>query len=240
MSRQADRTIGPITLLVALALCLVFPVWVAGLVLVGVFLLRVSPRLPAAWEILKHGPQVAPAPDGFALGDSPDGGPVVLSESQLAAHGLILGATGSGKTTSLLRLLCDGIERGLPVIAIDLKGSTSFADTIHTACQAAGRPLHCWRADGPGHWNPLQYGDATELKDKLISAERFTEPHYSARRRALPADRDPGLPAGRARPAGHARHRRVPARSGQPEAAPAPRAQGARLPGRPVSGGAQP
>ena len=27
-------------------------------------------------------------------------------------------------------------------------------------------------------WNPLAHGNATELKDKLIATERFTEPHY--------------------------------------------------------------
>jgi hypothetical protein len=32
--------------------------------------------------------------------------------------------------------------------------------------------------DGPSHWNPLAHGNATELKDKLIGTERFTEPHY--------------------------------------------------------------
>jgi type IV secretory pathway TraG/TraD family ATPase VirD4 len=28
------------------------------------------------------------------------------------------------------------------------------------------------------HWNPLAAGNATELKDKLLGTERFTEPHY--------------------------------------------------------------
>ena len=31
---------------------------------------------------------------------------------------------------------------------------------------------------GPSHWNPLAYGNPTELKDKLVATERFTEPHY--------------------------------------------------------------
>jgi hypothetical protein len=35
-----------------------------------------------------------------------------------------------------------------------------------------------WSPDGPTHWNPLAHGNATELKDKLICTERFTEPHY--------------------------------------------------------------
>jgi hypothetical protein len=43
---------------------------------------------------------------------------------------------------------------------------------------SAGRPFRLWTLDGPGRWNPLAYGNATELKDKLIASERFTEPHY--------------------------------------------------------------
>ena len=46
------------------------------------------------------------------------------------------------------------------------------------ACATAGRPLRVWSPDGTERWNPLAAGNATELKDKLIATERFTEPHY--------------------------------------------------------------
>jgi conjugal transfer pilus assembly protein TraD len=107
-----------------------------------------------------------------------NGRQVTLSERELSAHGLILGASGAGKTTTMLRLLSEHILRGRPVIAIDMKGSPSFARELAQAAAAAGRPFRLWTPDGPDHWNPLQHGNATELKDKLISTERFTEPHY--------------------------------------------------------------
>ena len=47
-----------------------------------------------------------------------------------------------------------------------------------TAAAAAGRPITAVTLDGPAHWNPLAHGNATELKDKLMATERFTEPHY--------------------------------------------------------------
>ena len=103
---------------------------------------------------------------------------VVLTDEQLAAHGLIVGASGSGKTTSLLTILVGAIERGHAVVAIDLKGSPTFANTLHAAANTAGRPFHLWTPDGPGHWNPLAIGNPTELKDKLISTESWSEPHY--------------------------------------------------------------
>ncbi|HWF54039.1 MAG TPA: type IV secretion system DNA-binding domain-containing protein [Solirubrobacteraceae bacterium] len=107
-----------------------------------------------------------------------NGREVTLSERELAAHALILGASGSGKSTTMLKILTAQIERGAPVVALDLKGSPSFAAELQAAAAAAGRPFRMWSPDGPAHWNPLQHGNATELKDKLIATERFTEPHY--------------------------------------------------------------
>jgi hypothetical protein len=103
---------------------------------------------------------------------------VILSDEQLAAHALILGASGAGKTTTLLAILTEHVRRGRPVVAIDMKGSPAFAASVRAAAQAAGRPFRLWTPDGPSHWNPLAHGNATELKDKLIRTERFTEPHY--------------------------------------------------------------
>jgi hypothetical protein len=64
------------------------------------------------------------------------------------------------------------------VVAIDLKGSPAFAEALGEAASVAGRRFRRWSLDGPETWNPLGHGNATELKDKLIATERFTEPHY--------------------------------------------------------------
>ncbi len=112
------------------------------------------------------------------LGRDLSGRPVHLSDRQLAAHALIVGASGSGKTTTLLAILGDQIRRGNPVVAIDMKGSPAFTGELQQAAAAAGRELRVWTPDGPSHWNPLAHGNFTELKDKLISTERFSEPHY--------------------------------------------------------------
>jgi conjugal transfer pilus assembly protein TraD len=112
------------------------------------------------------------------LGVNKNGSLVRLGDNELSAHGLILGASGAGKTTTLLAILSDQIRRGRPVVAIDMKGSPAFVRVLEESAAAAGRPISVWTIDGGAHWNPLAHGNATELKDKLIGTERFTEPHY--------------------------------------------------------------
>jgi conjugal transfer pilus assembly protein TraD len=112
------------------------------------------------------------------LGADAGGHRVLLTDTELSAHGLILGASGAGKSTTLLKLMTEQIARGRPVVAIDMKGSPAFARVLAESAAAAGRPFKLWSIDGPAYWNPLAHGNATELKDKLIGTERFTEPHY--------------------------------------------------------------
>jgi conjugal transfer pilus assembly protein TraD len=112
------------------------------------------------------------------LGRDGSGRPVALTDAQLGSHALIVGASGAGKTTTLETILADRIARGHPVVALDMKGSPAFAAALAGSAHAAGRPLAVWTPHGPAHWNPLAHGSPTALKDKLISAERFSEPHY--------------------------------------------------------------
>ncbi len=178
-------------------------VWVAAGVLIAGATLFVVPDL--LWFLTgRAGGRAAAAGggDSVTLGSDPRGRVVALSDRQLAAHALIVGASGAGKSTTMLSILEAQIRRGRPVIAIDMKGSPAFAAQLHRAAVAAGRGLRIFTPDGPGHWNPLAHGNATALKDKLISTERFSEPHYQrAAERYVQTvltvlhARDPGTPA---------------------------------------------
>lgn len=177
MSPAGPPARRPVWALAALAVLMVLPPSSAvGLVAVALMLAG-GMRLVRAVRAVRAAR--APAAAGaMILGRDRRGAAVALDDRQLAAHGLILGASGAGKSTTLLAILTDRIERGAPVVAIDMKGSPAFERRLAAAAAAAGRPLRVFSPEGGERWNPLQYGNATELKDKLISSERFTEPHY--------------------------------------------------------------
>ena len=144
-------------------------------------------QAPAMSEVVEAGPATGavspsvpvPAPEEIRLGlDQVEGGPAGLYPPELQEHTLLLGATGSGKTTSLLTIIQGAADLGIPVVAIDLKGSPGFRAQLGAIADLAGRRLACWSLAGEAHWNPLARGDASELKDKLVGMEAWTEPHY--------------------------------------------------------------
>ncbi len=158
--------------LAAFGLLMVTPAPWFGIALVGL----IGGSLLA--RALRHRPARDAPPDAVELGRDARGARVAVTDRQLAAHGLVLGASGAGKSTTLARVLNDRIARGLPVVAIDLKGSPAFARSVADAAARASRPCRVFSLDGETHWNPLAHGNPSELKDKLIATERFTEPHY--------------------------------------------------------------
>jgi hypothetical protein len=171
-----SRPKTPYWMLAALVAVLAAPVAWAPAAVVGVALAVTAVRV--ARTIAHRRSAGTVLADAIPLGSDERGGSVSIAERELAAHGLILGASGAGKTTTLLTIVREQIRRGRPVVAIDMKGSPAFATALADAAAANGRPFRIWTPDGPSHWNPLAHGNATELKDKLIATERFTEPHY--------------------------------------------------------------
>ncbi len=175
--RPARPRRPPYWTLFAFAALMTLPL-AGGLAAIAVAGAAVIARLVLRRAAARRGMDSPAVEGGLVLGADDRGRPVMLSDRQLAAHGLIVGASGAGKSTTLLGILSDQIRRGRPVVAIDLKGSPAFAAQLRRTAESAGRPFRLWTPEGPAHWNPLAHGNATSLKDKLIATERFTEPHY--------------------------------------------------------------
>jgi conjugal transfer pilus assembly protein TraD len=168
----------PYWTVVALVAMFALPVPWAPAAVAGVALALTAARVARSLAARRRARSVAASATAIAIGTDARGRRVSIAERELAAHGLILGASGAGKTTTLLTILCEQVRRGRAVVAIDMKGSPAFAAALADAAAHAGRTLRIWTPDGERHWNPLAHGNATELKDKLIATERFTEPHY--------------------------------------------------------------
>jgi conjugal transfer pilus assembly protein TraD len=171
-----SRTGARRALAVALVASLALAPWPWGLAALGV--VTAARVAVAVTRLARRRAGRRAEPETIVLGRERAGGRVGLTDRQLEAHALIVGASGAGKTTTLETILAQQIARGRPVVAIDMKGSPAFASALAEAARDAGRGLRVFAPEGATHWNPLAHGGPTALKDMLMSAERFSEPHY--------------------------------------------------------------
>jgi hypothetical protein len=93
-------------------------------------------------------------------------------------HTLVVGATGSGKTVTQTWIATRAVALGMGAIVVDPKGDGGMRGELRRAALAAGRPYVEWTPGGPSVYNPYARGGASEIADKLLAGERFTEPHY--------------------------------------------------------------
>ncbi|MDA8336976.1 MAG: DUF853 family protein [Peptococcaceae bacterium] len=121
-----------------------------------------------------------PAEAGTLLGGGPDG-PVFLTDEEVNAHVLVLGATGSGKTTTLLRFMESAVARGIALIVVDGKADPGLAARVKGYAAACGRTCRHFdmaRPEGSAPYNPVKGGSALELRDRLMACSEWSEPHY--------------------------------------------------------------
>ena len=93
-------------------------------------------------------------------------------------HVLVVGAVGSGKTVTQTWIAVRAIEHGLPAVVIDPKDDPDLHREIQDAAQRSGKRFVEWSPDGPTVFNPFAQGTESEIADKVLMGERFTEPHY--------------------------------------------------------------
>jgi hypothetical protein len=116
----------------------------------------------------------------LVLGHEAGGRPVEipLSLSGGGRHVLIIGATGSGKTVTQTWIASQAVARGMGAVVIDPKGDRFMRATLRRAAETAGRRYIEWTPSGTSVYNPYAHGGDTEIADKVLAGERFTEPHY--------------------------------------------------------------
>src|SRR5262249_37222738 len=93
-------------------------------------------------------------------------------------HTLLVGATGSGKTVTQTWIAARGIERAMGAVVIDPKGDRAMRAALASAAERGGREFIEWTPAGARPYNPFARGSDSEVADKILAGERFTEPHY--------------------------------------------------------------
>jgi hypothetical protein len=122
----------------------------------------------------------------IALGTTRRGGVcwVPFGASQ-GVHSLIVGATGGGKTVTQAAIAQAHILAGLPAIVIDPKGDEHLRAVLVDAAARSGMPFREWSPSGDAVYNPFQRGNPTEVADKAIAGQRWSEEHYREATRRL-------------------------------------------------------
>jgi len=143
----------------------------------------IAPKLPARWA-----PRIAIGAarkdwfraDRLIVGEEENGRPVsiALGGPTGGTHTLVVGAAGSGKTVTMTWMSVRSVEHGMGAIVLDPKGDRDLRCELRDAAHIAGRPFVEWTPQGPSVYNPYARGSATEIADKALAGERFTEPHY--------------------------------------------------------------
>jgi conjugal transfer pilus assembly protein TraD len=110
--------------------------------------------------------------------------PSFLSPQERNGHVHVVGTTGSGKTRYVLfPMIRQDIEAGRGVVFIDGKASDENARVIRKMVEDAGREkdflyFSLSDLDRSRTYNPLQHGDASQLKDKVMAVIEWSEPYY--------------------------------------------------------------
>jgi type IV secretory pathway TraG/TraD family ATPase VirD4 len=113
------------------------------------------------------------------VGDAARGGPVRLPlGGRNGSHTLVVGATGSGKTVSEAWIVARSVDHGAGAVIIDPKGDPLLRDQAQAAALRNRRPFVEWTPTGPAVYNPFAHGTASEIADKALAAEVYSEPHY--------------------------------------------------------------
>lgn len=115
----------------------------------------------------------------LVVGSDARGAPVSIPVGyESGSHTLVLGATGSGKTVSEAWIACRLVEAGHGAVVVDPKGDRMLRDQLAASAERRGARFLEWTPEGPAAYNPYAHGTDTEIADKALSGEEFTEPHY--------------------------------------------------------------
>jgi conjugal transfer pilus assembly protein TraD len=100
---------------------------------------------------------------------------ISISDTELNQHCLVIGTTGAGKTTTMLKFIHSFAARNLPIVFLDGKGSIDLVSTLQQIAKQYNRPFkvfslrqHELSANKAGY-NPFASGTASEWTNRIMS-----------------------------------------------------------------------
>jgi hypothetical protein len=70
------------------------------------------------------------------------------------------------------------VEHGMGAVLIDPKDDPKMLEHARGVAKREGRPFVHWTPEGSVVYNPYAHGSDTEIADKLLAGEHWSEPHY--------------------------------------------------------------
>lgn len=124
-----------------------------------------------------------PSTDSIYVGDDIElGTKIFLPDSIRSRHVHVIGATGSGKTESvILNFLRQDVARKLGAIILDAKGDISFLTSIQEFVPYAKLKVFDLSSDKSLSYNPLEVGSAIESAQRLHSSFTWSEEYYRSK-----------------------------------------------------------
>lgn len=117
--------------------------------------------------------------DEVLIGIKDNGKPYYLDFKEINQHHFVSATTGGGKTIYLLIYVEHAMANNYPMIFIDGKGSLETIEEVSTVCNAYNRELKVFSDTRNLTYNPLRYGNATIITDKLKELVETESVYYS-------------------------------------------------------------
>lgn len=131
--------------------------------------------------------------NGMTLGiDQKTGKKIIQTDIEASAHTFFVGASGAGKTTTMMIMCRDIVKRGHGLVFVDLKGDPKLAHTLKDFADRNGKTFRHWSMQsvhkaytgpselGPAFYDPIARGEASRRRNLLMAIKRWSEPYYES------------------------------------------------------------